>query len=169
MGAMTTQTHTTSKADGHSLAPGDGERIWIVGDTMTLKATGATTGGRLALLENLTAPGGGPPPHLHTREDEFFFVLDGSFEVRIGDEVHTLGPGGYAYVPRGTVHNFRNIAQTASRILVGFAPAGMEGFFRESGRPAADDGPAPQVDDDEIARTMAAAPKYGLEAVAFDE
>jgi quercetin dioxygenase-like cupin family protein len=166
---MTTQTHTTSKADGYSLAPGDGERIWIVGDTMTLKATGVMTGGRLALLENLTAPGGGPPPHVHTREDEFFFVLDGSFEVRIGEEVHTLDPGGYAYVPRGTVHNFRNVAETPSRILVGFTPAGMEGFLRESGRPAADDGPAPPVDDEEIARTMAAAPKYGVENVAFDD
>ncbi len=165
---MTTQTHTTSKADGYSVAPGDGERIWIVGDTMTLKATGVTTGGRLALLENLTAPSGGPPPHVHTREDEFFFVLDGSFEVRIGEEVHTLDPGGYAYVPRGTVHNFRNVAETPSRILVGFTPAGMEGFLRESGRPAADDGPAPRVDDEEIARTMAAAPKYGVENVAFD-
>jgi quercetin dioxygenase-like cupin family protein len=169
MRAMTTQTQAPSKADGYNLAPGDGERIWIVGDTMTLKATGATTGGRLALLENLTAPGGGPPPHVHTREDEFFFVLDGRFEVRIGEEVHNLSPGGYAYVPRGTVHNFRNVAETPSRILVGFTPAGMEGFFCESGRPAADDGPAPPVDDDEIARTMAAAPKYGVEAVAFDE
>jgi quercetin dioxygenase-like cupin family protein len=170
MGAMTTQTHTTtSKNDGHSIAPGDGERIWIVGDTMTLKATGETTGGSLALLENLTAPGGGPPPHVHTREDEFFFVLDGTFEIRIGEEIHTLGAGGYAYVPRGTVHNFRNVAETASRILVGFTPAGLEGFFRESGRPAVDDGPAPPVDDDEIARTMAAAPKYGVENVAFTQ
>jgi mannose-6-phosphate isomerase-like protein (cupin superfamily) len=169
MHAMTTQTHTNSKVDGYSLAPGDGERIWIVGDTMTLKATGATTGGGLALVENLTAPGGGPPPHVHTREDEFFFVLDGTFEVRIGHEIHTLGPGGYAYVPRGTVHNFRNVAETPSRILVGFNPAGMEGFFRESGRPATDDGPAPAVDEDEIARTMAAAPKYGLQEVAFND
>ena len=166
---MTTQTNTTSKADGYSFAPGDGERIWIVGDTMTLKATGATTGGRLALLENLTAPGGGPPPHVHTGEDEFFFVLDGRFEVRIGEEVQVLGPGGFADVPRGTVHNFRNVVETASRILVGFTPAGMEGFFRESGRPATDDGPAPPVDEDEIERTMAAAPKYGVEAVAFDD
>jgi hypothetical protein len=45
----------------------------------------------------------------------------------------------------------------------------MEGFFRESGRPATDDGQAPPVDRDEIARTMAAAPKYGVEAVAFDD
>jgi quercetin dioxygenase-like cupin family protein len=165
---MTTQTHTTSKADGHIIAPGEGERIWIVGDTMTFKATGETTRGKLLLFENLTTPGGGPPPHIHTHEDEFFFVLDGRFEVRIGEEVHVLDPGGYAYVPRGAVHNFRNIAETASRILVGFTPAGMEGFFRESGRPAADDGPAPPVDEEEIARTMAAAPKYGVEAVAFD-
>jgi quercetin dioxygenase-like cupin family protein len=169
MRGMTTQTNTPSTLDGHTIAPGEGERIWIVGDTMTLKATGATTGGKLALLENLTAPGGGPPPHIHTREDEFFFVLDGIFDVRIGDQVHTLGAGGYAYVPRGSVHSFRNVAETASRILVGFTPAGMEGFFRESGRSATDDGPAPPVDDDEIARTMAAAPKYGVEAVAFGE
>ena len=152
---------------GHSTAPGEGERIWIVGDTMTLKATGESTGGSLVLIENLTAPGSGPPPHIHTREDEFFYVLDGTFEVRIGDERHALGAGGYAYVPRGTVHNFRNTAATPSRLLVGFTPAGMEGFFREAGRPATDDGPAPRVDADEIARTIAAAPKYGVEAVAF--
>ena len=123
--------------------------------------------GNLMLLENLTAPGGGPPPHVHTREDEFFHVVDGSFEIRIGEEVHDLGPGGFAYVPRGTVHNFRNTADKPSRILVGFTPGGMEGFFRESGRPALDDGPAPPVDDDEIARTMAAAKRYGVESVAF--
>ena len=66
-------------------------------------------------------------------------------------------------MPRGTVHNFRNTAETPSRILVGFTPAGIEGFFRESGRPATDDGPAPPLDDDEIARTTAAAPNYGIE------
>src|SRR5918992_6317548 len=155
-------THATTH-EGYAVAAGEGERIWIVGDTMTLKATSERTGGSLMLLENLTAPGGGPPPHVHTREDEFFYVIDGSFEIRIGDEVHAVGPGGFAYVPRGTVHNFRNTSETPSRILVGFTPGGIEGFFRESGRQATDDGPAPRVDEDEIARTMAAAPKYGLE------
>ena len=95
-------------------------------------------------------------------------MLGGTFEIRLGDKVHPVGPGGFAYAPRGTVHNFRNTADTPSRILVGFAPGGMEGFFRESGRPATDDGPAPPVDEDEIARTLAAAPKYGVEAVAFN-
>ena len=83
--------------DAHSITSGDGERIWIVGDTMTLKTNGQSTGGSLVLLENLTAPGGGPPPHIHTREDEFFYILDGTFGIRIGDEVHALGPGGFAY------------------------------------------------------------------------
>ena|ERR671924_288587 len=88
-----------------------------------------------------------------------------SWRTCIGDAVHALGPGGYAHVPRGTVHSFRNTAETPSRILVGFTPAGIEGFFRESGRPATDDGPAPPLDEDEIARTTAAAPKHGVEAV----
>jgi quercetin dioxygenase-like cupin family protein len=158
-----TTLHSTTATAGYATAEGEGERLWIVGDTMTLKATGESTGGQLVLLENLTAPGGGPPPHVHTREDEFFHVLDGTFEIRIGDDVHRAGPGGFAYVPRGTLHNFRNVADTPSRILIGFTPAGMEGFFREAGRPALDDGPAPPSDADEIARTMAAAPRYGLE------
>ena len=160
---------TATIREGYVLAAAEGERIWIVGDTMTLKATADSTGESLVLLENLTAPGGGPPPHVHTREDEFFYVLDGTFEIRIGDEVHTVAPGGFAYAPRGTVHNFRNVTATPSRVLVGFTPGGMDEFFRESGRPATDDDPAPPVDEDEIARTMAAAPKYGVEAVAFED
>ena len=159
---MTTLTNTHSRAEGHSIAAGEGERIWIVGDTMTLKATGQSTGGSLVLLENLTAPGGGPPPHIHEEEDEFWYVLDGTFEVRVADEVHALGPGGFAFAPHGTVHNFRNTADRPSRVLVGFTPGGIEGFFRASGRPATDDGPAPPMDDDELRRTMAAAPEYGL-------
>ena len=160
-------TLTTPRTTGYATPAGEGERIWIVGDTMTLKATAASTGGNLVLLENVTAPGGGPPPHLHTYEDEFFYVLDGTFEIRIGDDVHALGAGGFAFVPRATVHNFRNTAETASRIIVGFTPGGMDGFFRESGRTAVDDGPAPSLDDDEIARTMAAAQKYGVRALGF--
>jgi quercetin dioxygenase-like cupin family protein len=164
-----TTAHTNITTDGYAMAGGEGERLWIVGDTMTLKATGERTGGRLVLLENLTAPGGGPPPHIHTREDEFFYVLDGTFDIRIGDDVHRVGPGGFAYVPQNTVHNFRNVGDTASRILVGFTPSGMEGFFRDSGRPATDGGPAPTIDGDEISRTMVAAERYGVEAVSFEE
>ena len=56
-----------------------------------------------------------------------------------------------------------------SRLFVGFTAGGIEGFFRESGRTATDDRPAPPLDEDEIARTQASAPKYGLQAVAFED
>ena len=153
---------------GYGIAPDEGERIWISGDVMTLKATGTSTGGSLTVLENLTTPGGGPPPHIHVREDEFWYVVDGTFEIHVGDDVHALGPGGFAFAPHGTVHHFRNTADTPSRILIGFAPGGIEGFFREAGRTATHDGPAPPMDDDELARSFAAAPRYGLQLVGLD-
>jgi len=154
---------------GFGIAPGDGERIWSVGETLTVKATGERTGGHLVVLENVVPPGGGPPPHLHAHEDEFVYVLAGHIDVRIGDQLHAFGPGGFAYVPRGTVHTFRNAGDSTGRILVGFTPGGIEGFFREAGRHATDDGPAPAVDDDEIARTIAAASKYGVRLVGLSE
>jgi quercetin dioxygenase-like cupin family protein len=154
---------------GYGIAPGDGERIWSVGETLTAKATGERTGGHLVVLENVVPPGGGPPPHVHAHEDEFVYVLAGHVDVRLGDQLHAFGPGGFAYVPRGTVHTFRNAGDTAGRILVGFTPGGIENFFREAGRNATDDGPAPPVDDDEIARTTAAASKYGVRLVGVAE
>src|SRR4051812_21188695 len=190
---------------GYGIAPGDGERIWSVGETLTAKATGERTGGHLVVLENVVPPpgaggrigggggprtgkaggdppgaplvvretapppGGGPPPHVHAHEDEFVYVLAGHIDVRLGDQLHAFGPGGFAYVPRGTVHTFRNAGDTAGRILVGFTPGGIENFFREAGRNATDDGPAPPVDDDEIARTTAAASKYGVRLVGVAE
>jgi quercetin dioxygenase-like cupin family protein len=141
------------------------ERLWIVGDTMIFKATGADTAGRLLVLENLSAPGGGPPLHIHRREDETFYVLDGVFEIIRGDERIVARTGDLVHVPPGTPHRFSNIGERASRILIWFSPAGLEGFFREAGTPAPGDSPAPPVDPEEIRRTGLAAPRYGLELV----
>jgi quercetin dioxygenase-like cupin family protein len=145
-----------------NLGPGEGEALWIVGDTMRLKATAAETGGRFTFLENLTAPGGGPPPHRHTREDEAFYVLDGEFEILLGDETISAKPGAFVFVPRGTLHRFHNVSATPSRILVMFTPAGMEGFFAEAGAPAGE-GEPPPLGPEEIERTERAAPRYGME------
>jgi quercetin dioxygenase-like cupin family protein len=146
----------------HASLAGNGERIWIVGDTLTFKATADTTGGALTLIECEAAPGGGPPPHVHEREDESFYVLDGEFEILLGDELLQAGPGDFAFVPRGTLHRFANVGDTAGRILILFTPGGLETFFRAAGTPATDDGPAPPLDAAEIARTAAAAPQHGL-------
>lgn len=139
------------------------ERIWIVGDTMTLKATGVETDGRLLVIENLTAPGGGPPLHVHRNEDESFYVLEGEFEIVSGERTIHAGAGSFAFVPRGTPHRFQNVGSAPARILIWFSPAGLEGFFREAGVPATNDGPAPPLGPAELQRTRLAAPRYGLE------
>jgi quercetin dioxygenase-like cupin family protein len=152
-----------------ALEAGTGERVWIAGDTMSFKATAADTGGAFTLIEVLAAPGGGPPPHIHDNEDESFYVLDGVFEILIGERVVRAEQGAFALVPRGTVHRFRCTGDRPGRMLILFTPGGIEGFFREAGRPAAGDGPAPPGDAAEILRTEAAAPRYGLRVVEWSE
>jgi quercetin dioxygenase-like cupin family protein len=142
-----------------------GERYWIAGDTLTFKATAADTRGAYTLIEILAAPGEGPPPHIHDNEDETFYVLDGRFEILVGERVIDAAPGTFALVPRGTVHRFRCVAERPSRILVMFTPGGLEGFFREAGIRAIGNGPAPAVDAAEMARTEVAAVRYGLHVV----
>jgi quercetin dioxygenase-like cupin family protein len=127
----------------HAVPASAGERIWIQGNTVTLKATAVTTGGALTLTEIEAAPGAGPPRHLHEHEDEWFYALDGTFEIVLGGETVVIGPGGFAFVPRGTVHRFANVGDASARILAGFTPGGVEGFFRAAGRAAENDGPAP--------------------------
>lgn len=148
-----------------ALPAGGGERIWIVGDTMEIKATAAETGGALTVLEVKTDPGSGPPPHTHAHEDEGFYVLEGTFEIQLGEQVIECEPGAFAFAPKGTVHRFRCVGQETGRILVFFTPAGIEGFFREAGTPAVGDGPAPPLDAAEIARTGIAGDRYGLQVV----
>jgi quercetin dioxygenase-like cupin family protein len=148
-----------------TVAGGAGERIWIAGDTMWLKATAADTGGAYTLLEVLAAPGGGPPPHIHVNEDETFYVLDGVFELLIGPRVVRAEAGTYAFVPRGTIHRFRCIGGRSGRMLVMFTPGGIEEFFRTAGTPAIGDEPPPPIDAQEIARTEVAAARYGLRVV----
>lgn len=160
-------TDTVSDAAARTTAPGSGERLWIAGDTLWIKATAADTGGAFTLIEVLAAPGGGPPPHIHANEDETFYVLDGAFDLLVGDRVVRAMPGAHAFVPRGTVHRFTCVGDRPGRLLIVFTPGGLEGFFREAGTPAIDDGPPPPVDAAEMARTEVAGARYGLRVVRW--
>lgn len=161
----TTTSTTAAPVHPSSIAPGGGERLWIAGDVVHLKATAAQTGGAFTVLEIESAPGNGPPPHIHERENEVFYVLDGAFEFLLGDRLVRGEAGTFVFVPHGTVHRFRNTGDRPGRILVHFTPGGLDGFFREAGTPATHDGPAPPIDDAEIARTTAAGERYGLRVV----
>lgn len=153
----------TKRAGIKHVPPGEGPSIWITGDTHTFKAVGADTNGAYMLLEGTISPQLGPPPHIHHREDEFYYVLEGDFEILDGDRTFIASAGSFVHIPRGTLHRFKNVGATPARLLVFFTPAGMENFFFEAGLPAQEGGAAPPFGPEEIQRTLAAASKYGME------
>ncbi len=117
-------------------------------------------------MEALVPPGGGPPPHIHRREDETFYLVAGHIEFRLGDETITAGPGDFVNVPRDTVHCFHNGGDETARMILTFTPAGIEKFFEETLERALDPTQAPPDNIDEVAaRYAAAAPRYGIEFI----
>jgi quercetin dioxygenase-like cupin family protein len=112
-------------------------------------------------------PGGGPPLHIHRREDETFYVVEGTVDFRLGDDTITAGVGDFVNVPRGLVHRFHNAGAAPMRMILTFTPAGMEKFFEETLERALDPSAPPPDNVDEVAaRYVAAAPRYGLEFIA---
>ena len=144
--------------------PNDGQTIAVVGDVYRFLATGDETGGRYALWDALVPPGGGPPPHVHSREEEGFYVLEGEITFRIGDERIVAGPGTFANVSIGTPHSFRNETDKPARMLIQVAPAGLERMFLEVGQavPVGTTSAAPPTKE-ELALLKETAPRYGVQ------
>jgi mannose-6-phosphate isomerase-like protein (cupin superfamily) len=95
-------------------------------------ATPETTGGRLSLTVATAEKGfGGPPLHLHLRDDEAFFVLEGELRFRAGEEERTVGPGGFVYVPANTPHAFTSVGDGHAKLIEMFIPGDFDGYFRE--------------------------------------
>ncbi|MFD7734414.1 cupin domain-containing protein [Kitasatospora phosalacinea] len=112
---------------------GEGPTVWVDGDTYTLKAGHESTGGALAFLEASVPPGCGPAPHVHTREDEAYYLLSGELEILNGDTPFTARQGDFVYIPRGVAHRFKNVGLHVARMVFLFTPAGFDKFFLEAG------------------------------------
>jgi mannose-6-phosphate isomerase-like protein (cupin superfamily) len=90
------------------------------------------TDGLLALAEVRLAPlTAGPNLHVHSNEDELFFVLDGVMTVQVGEELHEIAAGGLAWGARGIPHTFANRAKDPLRIMIMWIPGGAEGLFQD--------------------------------------
>lgn len=145
---------------------GTGHAVWGPGDLYTFLATGAETNGAYFQFEALVPKGGGPPPHIHSREDESFYLAEGTLEMRLGDSMYTARAGDFVNVPRGTVHRFINVGSGTAKMIVTFVPAGMDRYFQEVFPIAEDRTMAPPATTQElIDRLIAVAPKYGIEFV----
>jgi quercetin dioxygenase-like cupin family protein len=143
-----------------------GPAYWGPGDHYTFLVTGEETGGAYFAMEALVPPGGGPPPHIHTREDETFYVLEGEIEFLLGEELVNAGPGDFVNIPRGLVHRFLNTGSETARLILTFTPAGIEKFFEETLERAPNDvREAPDNVEEVAARYIEAAPRHGLEFV----
>ncbi|HMN61713.1 MAG TPA: quercetin 2,3-dioxygenase [Anaerolinea sp.] len=131
-----------------------GPAYWVMGDLFTFLATGEETGGNNFTEVVSIGPGNGPPPHIHHLEDESFYILEGEITFQVGEQVHTLCPGDFLYIPRDTVHSFKNGPKPA-RVLATFSPAGIEKFFQAVGDPVEDrNAPPPPVTQETIARLL---------------
>ncbi len=110
---------------------GEGIRREARGSVMWFKATDASTHGRLSLMERTLPPGGRmPPPHSHVGNDEAYFVLDGTVEFRVADEVFDGKSGTFVLVSAGEAHTFGNTSDEPARLLVLHAPA-LDRYFEE--------------------------------------
>jgi quercetin dioxygenase-like cupin family protein len=135
-----------------------------VGDLYTIKASGADTNGAFALIEAIVPPGSGPPPHVHRREDEAFYVLEGTLRFHADGHTFDAGPGGWITLAKGSPHRFENVSSAPARMLILVTPAGLDAFFVEVGRPAVTRSPEEgRPTPEDIARLLEAAPRYGLE------
>ena len=143
--------------------PPDGRVVAVVGDRYRFLATGADTNGTYALWEAIVPPGGGPPPHIHSREEEGFYILEGEITIQVGEERFKAQAGTFANMPVGSLHAFANETDKPAKMLISIAPAGLENMFFEVGRTLeAGESPAPPTHA-EIEKLLELAPKYGLE------
>src|SRR6476661_3745192 len=138
--------------------------IAVVGDVYRFLATGADTDGKYALFEAIVPPGGGPPPHVHSREEEGFYILEGEITFTIDGKRVVATAGVFANMPVGTPHSFKNESSRSAKMLISVAPAGLEKMFFEFGVPVPQGATtAPPSTKAEIEKFMAIAPSYGIE------
>ena len=146
------------------LTAGEGESVWSLGGRFTAKATAADTEQRFALIEAVAFQSTEPPLHIHHREDEAWYILDGKMTFYVGDEVLQATAGCFTYAPRGIPHTF-TVDVEPTRVLVFATPAGFEHFALEMGEPARDDTPPAGlvVPSPEVLGPVAE--RYGIEVV----
>jgi glyoxylate utilization-related uncharacterized protein len=119
-----------------------------------------------ALIEMVGRKGNVPPPHIHRREDETFYILEGEMTASVGGQTIKGTPGTIIFLPRNVLHSFE-IESEQMRMVVLLTPAGLEGYFKECSvpAPAMTLPPPAEVPYSEIQRLIAVGAKYGLEFV----
>ncbi len=162
---MSAQEHGAARSAQH-LSPGEGRAWWFLTDLYLIRAVSEDTDGVFTLSEVTAAPQSPPAPHIHHREDETYYILEGEFEFLDQDRTFTAGAGSLVYLPKHRLHSHRNPGDVPAKAVVLHTPAGnIEKFIEEVGKPATDPTsvpPPPEEADIERLVTIAVE-KYGFE------
>jgi mannose-6-phosphate isomerase-like protein (cupin superfamily) len=151
-------------ADLQFVEPGGGRPLWFLRNRIDVKATADSTGGAFGLVESLIAPGFSPPLHVHHREDESFYILEGEVTMQCGEKRFRASAGAFVFLPRDVPHTFVVEGDRPARMLTLLTPGGGEGVFIEGGRPPEGEGlpPATPPDVDALRRVSG---RFGAEIV----
>jgi quercetin dioxygenase-like cupin family protein len=162
MGFKGIGTAVTDAGTPQMLIPELKNSYWYIGHLISILLSGKDTGGSFALIHGYEIKGLEPPPHIHTREDESFFLLDGEIDYTAGDEVFRARKGNWVFLPRGIQHSFRVVTDRAE-VLIHLSPGGFENYFIEMSQPAPEMiiPPRPQGPPD-VRRIIETASKYGV-------
>ena len=135
---------------------GGGQSINVLGIPMFVRIHGRDTNRTLSVVESNDAPGGGPPPHIHHREDETFQILEGEYEFMVDGKTILAKQGATVFAPRGIPHTYRNAGPGEGRMVVTLTPSGFEDFFLQIGAMTPEE-------QQNIPRVIEIAKTFGLE------
>lgn len=139
------------------------DAFWWQGGLYVLKARAEDTGGALGLVEARLYRGFGPPLHVHSREDEGLYVIEGEVRFRQGTEEFVGGPGAWVWGPRGVPHTFK-VESESARMLVLATPGGFERMFEVGGVPVSES-PEPPVQEYDPDEAVAMSKEFAFEVV----
>ncbi len=155
---------STTAVSPIALQAAEGEALWFLGALATIKASREATDGRVAVVEVLAPRGHGSPLHVHRREDEWFYVIEGVLSFWVGGEKIEAPAGSFLYGPRDIPHTFE-VNSPEARFLLVSEPAGFEAFVRAVGQPATTLTLPPPAEEPpaDITPLVTAAAEYGIE------
>ncbi|MDB5203312.1 MAG: cupin protein [Ferruginibacter sp.] len=135
---------------------------WYIGHLMSLLTVSKQTGGEYALLRATERRGLEPPPHIHTREDETFIILEGEVEYTVADQTFRAKAGDSMFLPKNIPHSFKILSEKLETLIL-LTPGGLEDYFVEMSEPAkAVTLPPMPAGPPDIAKLIARASKYGV-------
>lgn len=153
----------TNPSRGSAPTPANEQWYWYPGHNLTIQSDGKATGKVTTWMLVENSPHEGVPFHKHLYEDESFYVIDGEFEINIGDVTTTGGPGTFAFGPRNLEHRWTNIGKRRGRLLNVFNPSGIENYFLAAAIPVKGPTDNPHINVVELqTRTAPLRERFGI-------